>query len=70
MVNQLGKFSLHISELTQPLQELLSTKLAWLWAPEQEQALGRVEEELLQPTTLVLYNPQTELKVSADAYLC
>ena len=50
----------------QPLQELLSTKQAWLWGPEQEQAFGRVKEELLQPTTLVLYNPLAELKVSAD----
>ena len=58
---------MEISELTQPLQELLSTKRAWLWGPEQEQAFGRVKEELLQPTTLVLYNPLVELKVSADA---
>ena len=67
MVNQLGKFSPRISELTQPLRELLSTKRAWLWGPEQEQAFDHVKEELLQPTTLVLYNPQAELKVSADA---
>ena len=49
MVNQLGKFSPQISELTQPLRELLSTKRAWLWGPEQKQALGRVKEELLKP---------------------
>ena len=67
MVNQLGKFSPQISELTQPLRELLSTKRAWLWGPEQEQAFGRVKEELLKPTTLALYNPQAELKISADA---
>ena len=67
MVNQLGKFSPQISELTQPLRELLSTKRAWLWGPEQEQAFGRVKEELLKPTTLALYNPQVELKISADA---
>ena len=66
MVNQLGKFSLQISELTQPLREMLSTNQAWLWGPELERAFGHVKE-LLQPTTLVLYNPQAELKVSADA---
>lgn len=47
MVNQLGKFSPRISELTQPLQELLSTKQAWLWGPEQEQAFDRVKEEFV-----------------------
>ena len=29
MVNQLGKFSPRISELTQPLRELLSSKQSW-----------------------------------------
>ena len=67
MVNQLGKFSPQISELTQPLRKLLSTKRAWLLGPEQEQAFGRVKEKLLKPSTLVLYNPQVELKISADA---
>ena len=67
MVNQLGKFSSQISELTQPLRELLSTKRAWLWGPDQEQAFHRVKEDLSKPTTLVLYDPQAELKVSADA---
>ena len=67
MVNQLGKFSLQISELTQPLRELLSTKRAWLWGPDQEQSFNQVKEELSQPTTLVLYDPKRELKVSADA---
>ena len=42
MVNQLWKFSPRISELTQPLRELLSTKQAWLLGPEQEQTFGRV----------------------------
>ena len=44
MVSKLGKFSLQISELTQPLQELLSTKQAWLWGPESEQAFGHVKD--------------------------
>jgi len=67
MMNQLGKFSLWISELTQPLQELLRTKRSWLWGPDQEQSFNQVKEELSQPTTLVLYDPKRELKVSADA---
>ena len=38
MVNQLGKFSPHIAELSQPLRELLSTKHSWIWGSSQEQA--------------------------------
>lgn len=67
MVNQLGKFSPHISELTQPMRELLSNKRAWLWGPSQEEAFNNVKEELSKPTTLALFNPDAELKISADA---
>ena len=37
MINQLGKFSPRISEISQPLQELLSSKRTWIWGPSQEQ---------------------------------
>ena len=67
MVNQLGKFSPRIANLTQPLRELLSTKREWMWGPGQEQAFKEIKEELSKPTILVLYDPEAELKVSADA---
>ena len=69
MVNQLGKFSPHIADLTQPLRELLSTKRAWLalWGPEQESAFNKIKEELVQPTVLTLYDPHAAVKVSANA---
>ena len=67
MVNQLGKFSPRIATLTQPLRELLSTKREWMWGPGQEQAFKEIKEELSKPTILVLYDPEAELKVSADA---
>ena len=34
MVNQLGKFTPNIAEMSQPLRELLSTKRAWVWGPQ------------------------------------
>ena len=67
MVNQLGKFSSHLAEITQPLRELLSKKSSWLWGPNQAQAFRQVKDELSKPTTLVLYDPTAESKVSADA---
>ena len=67
MVNQLGKFSPHISEISQPLRELLSTKKCWAWGPSQEQAFSRIKDELTRPTILALYNPLSPTKVSADA---
>ena len=67
MVNQLGKFSARISELSQPLRELLSTKRVWTWSSNQDQAFARIKTELSQPTVLALYNPRAPTKVSADA---
>ena len=67
LVNQLGKFSPNIAELTQPLRELLSSKRAWFWGPDQERAFASIKEELVKPATLTLYDPTAEIKVSADA---
>ena len=67
MANQLGKFSCQLADLTQPPRELLSSKKAWLWGPEQETAFTRVKEELSKPTVLALYQPGSETKIAADA---
>lgn len=41
-------------ESTQPLRELLSTKWAWLWGPEQEQAFCRINDSsAVQPLSWV-----------------
>ena len=67
MVNQLGKFSPRVSELTQPLRELLSSKRSWTWGSSQEEAFSQIKAELTKPTVLTLYDPQAPTKVSADA---
>ena len=67
MVNQLGKFSKRIAELSAPLHELLSSKNAWAWGDKQEEAFTDTKTELTQPTILALYNPKAETKTSADA---
>ena len=67
MVNQLGKFSKRIAELSTPLCELPSSKNAWAWGDKQEEAFTDIKTELTQPTILVLYNPKAETKISTDA---
>ena len=67
MVQQLGKFIPNLSELTQPLRELLSAKRSWTWSSHQEEAFNKIKQELTNPTTLALYNPTAPTKVSADA---
>ena len=67
MVNQLGKFSSKISELSQPLRELLGNKQSWLWGPAQDDAFRTVKAELAKPTTLALYDQNAPTKIAADA---
>ena len=55
MVNQLGKFSPRISELTQPLRELLSSKRSRTWGSSQE-AFALVITELTKPTLYSSYS--------------
>lgn len=67
MVNQLGKFSRNLADLTPPLRDLLSKKSVWTWDSAQDEAFAKVKAELLKPTVLALYDPQKPSKVSADA---
>ena len=67
MANQLGKFSPHLAEVSQPLRELLSPRQSWYWGPAQEQAFAKVKAELIHPTVLTLYDPNACIKISADA---
>ena len=67
LVNQLGKFSPKIAEYSQAIRELLRSNRVWIWGTAQEESFTRIKEELVKPTVLAHYNPQAEMKVSADA---
>lgn len=67
MVNQLGKFTPNLAEMTQSLRELLSKSKSWTWGPTQSAAFDKVKQELSKPTTLALYDPSAPAKLSADA---
>ena len=66
MTNQIGKFTLNLAEITQPLRELLSESRTWTWGPSQSKAFTLVEEKLSKPTTLAFYDPAAPTKISAD----
>ena len=67
MVNQLGKFSPQMSDLSQPLCELLSPKQTWVWTDRQDIAFENVKRKLTKPVVLALYDPAAETKIWADA---
>ena len=67
MINQCGKFSPNLAELTKPLRALLTKNCKWHWSQPQNDAYAAVKEEIVKPTVLALYNPAADTRISADA---
>lgn len=71
MVNQMGKFSPHIAQISKLLstehRELLSTKNIWTWTATQEDSFNKLKTELSSPRVLALYDTSARTKISADA---
>ena len=69
MVNQLTKFTPQLSEVTKPLQELVSSKHQLLWSDGQTQAFETVRNMVSSDSILALFDPHRSTRVSADASL-
>ena len=67
MANQLSKFIPNCTNLLHPLTVLLSKKNVWTWGLSQEEAYTTLKDKLSKLTTLTLYNPAANIKLSADA---
>lgn len=67
MVNQLGKFVPNLAEKDKALRDLLSKKNQWFWGPDQRKAFASLKQELSSTPVLQLYDPNKNLKISADA---
>ena len=61
MVNQLSKFSPHISKLTYPLWQVLTKKNDWMWNPMLEATFTEVKSVLISPTILTVYDTTANL---------
>lgn len=66
MVNQLNRFSPHLSDKLKPLQDLLSSHNQWAWGPSQEQAFHATKAALVSRQVLAQYDPLLPTVVSAD----
>ena len=64
MVNQLGKFTSMLAEMTQPLRELLSKSKSWAWGPSQSTAFQKVKQEL----TILAHSTPTKISADASAF--
>ena len=67
MSNQFSKFTPHLSEISKPLRDLLSTKNTWTWGTPQQQAFQKIKQLLSSTPVLAFYHPNRPTTVSADS---
>lgn len=66
-INKLGKFILQLTEKGKPMRDLLSKQNCWVWRINQAMAFQGLKYVLTSPPVSDLYDPNKEIKVSADA---
>ena len=67
MVNYLGGYIPNLSQIEQPLNELLKKESVWTWGEKQRNAFAEIKKLLTTAPTLAYYDPVKPVTVSADA---
>ena len=67
MVNYLTKFSVRLTELSEPIRELIKEKVPFNWGPEHQESFNKLKKEIVRAPVLVYYNPQKETILQTDA---
>jgi hypothetical protein len=67
MVNYLAKFVPSLSDLTQPLRELIKKDIEWHWTKTHENAFNRVKSSLMQDKLLKYYDVTEPVTLSVDS---
>ena len=67
MINYLSKFSPRLTELAEPIKELVKEKVPFNWGPEQQESFAMLKKEIIRAPILAYYNPQKETVLQTDA---
>lgn len=67
MTNYLAKFLPGLSDMCQPLRQLLQDKVEWQWGTEHSDAVERIKEAVCQAPVLRFFNPDDPVTVQCDA---
>ena len=67
MINYLTKFSPRLTELSEPIRELIKEKVPFNWGPEHQESFTMLKKELVRTPILAYYNPQKETILQTDA---
>ena len=67
MINYLTKFSPRLTELAEPIRELVKEKVPFNWGPEHQESFTMLKKEIVRAPILAYYNPQKETVLQTDA---
>ena len=67
MINYLTKFSPRLTELSEPIRELIKEKVPFNWGPEHQESFDLLKKELARAPVLAYYNPRKETVLQTDA---
>ena len=67
MINQFGKFSCNLAQITELLCELLQLRNSWMWGTVQDESFASVKAEIAKPTVLALFDVIADVMVRGDA---
>ena len=60
MTNYLSKFSPRLTEIAEPIRELVKEKVPFNWGPKHEESFAMLKKEIIKAPVLAYYNPQKE----------
>ena len=67
MINYLSKFSVRLSELAEPIRELVKEKVPFNWGPEHQEAFNLMKKEIAKVPILAYHNPRKQTVMQTDA---
>ena len=67
MINYLSKLSPRLTELAEPIRELVKEKVPFNWGPEHQESFAMLKKQIVRAPVLAYYNPQKETILQTDA---
>ena len=67
MINYLSKFSPRLTELVEPIRELVKEKVPFNWGLEHQESFEQFKEEIVRSPVLAYYNPRKKMVLQTDA---
>ena len=66
MVNYLKHYSSQLTQVTEPLTELLRKDILWCWESKHQEAFKTIKEELTKTPVLAYFNPKADHIIQVD----